>query len=396
MKNCVIVFTLLLLCTSAWGRIRINDVDYSAYKNGFGKIKVSFTGTLQGTPELRIDPKMIQIAVPGAEVWPKINKKAAVVGKSFDTELMAYQYNKNLVRVRAYLPYKVEGQKRNIHLNILDKNIELVFPKNITTSKTAQTQKVIKKKSVAAKKVKKPSLNNLDENYLDKLLASETSVGKKQQKPKENNTQLDAPLANFFTDENSDKKTVKDEVKTSLSGTLDTSKKSEKSINYLNYIGKFVALLGVVLLLFYGMVTLMKKGVLSKGKLGFLNNTKMVQVLSTTHIAPKRSIMLVQVHNQVFLVGNTENGLSQLGELNDVSGLLKTGEKEVAGNNFDTDLEDAGNVTNLEEKVKLKADQQTVVRQEKDPILALAGNTKEEVRFSDKIKEKVKGLKPLH
>jgi len=42
--------------------------------------------------------------------------------------------------------------------------------------------------------------------------------------------------------------------------------------------------LAVVLGLFYGVVQLLKEGVFSRGKLGFLNNTQMIQVLSTTYV----------------------------------------------------------------------------------------------------------------
>ena len=96
---------------------------------------------------------------------------------------------------------------------------------------------------------------------------------------------------------------MKDKVSMSMAAAKTPSKKDNFSL--MEYGGKFVAFLGLVLLLFYGLVTLMKKGFIKKGKLGFLNNAEQVSVLNQTFIGPKKSLMLVKAHNQVFLVSNT-------------------------------------------------------------------------------------------
>ncbi|MFN8369091.1 MAG: flagellar biosynthetic protein FliO [Bacteriovoracaceae bacterium] len=132
------------------------------------------------------------------------------------------------------------------------------------------------------------------------------------------------------------------------------------------------------------MVTLFKKGVVSRGKLGFLNSSKLVEVLSTTYIAPKKSMILVKAYNQVFLVGSTDNSLNLIAEVKDVPGLIKEGEKTITGNNFDTTVDDVDSLNDLESKVKLKQDNE---------IFESASDKKE--RFSDQIKRKVKGLRPL-
>src|SRR5690606_33110515 len=75
-----------------------------------------------------------------------------------------------------------------------------------------------------------------------------------------------------------------------------------------------------------------------KGKLGFLNSTKTVEVLSTTFVGPKRNVMLIRAHDQVFLVGSSENGLQLISEIKNPSGLMKEGERALAGDNFDTQL----------------------------------------------------------
>jgi flagellar biogenesis protein FliO len=125
----------------------------------------------------------------------------------------------------------------------------------------------------------------------------------------------------------------------------------------------------------------MKKGVLRKGKLGFLNNMNLVSVINTTHIGPKRNLVVVKVHNQVFLLGSSESGVNLISELNDFPGVLKDTERFISGDNFDEKL----NLADLQDKeVKLKEE--------------LSKNSKQREKkssFSDQIKEKVKSLKPL-
>ena len=165
---------------------------------------------------------------------------------------------------------------------------------------------------------------------------------------------------------------------------------------------------------FYGVLTLFKKGVIKKGKLGFLHSTKLVEVISTTHVAPKRTLMMVKAHKQVFLVSNTESGMQLISEIQDVTGLIKTGEEEVTGTNFDTNLYKA---SKKEREFKLKED--TVadnyslddmlnddnegVGEEKftnkNETAALKSiekaPVKDQVRFSDQIKTKLKHMKQI-
>ena len=94
-------------------------------------------------------------------------------------------------------------------------------------------------------------------------------------------------------------------------------------------------LVGAILLL----AKVSKKVMLGKNKLGFLNNSKIVEILNTTYIAPKRQLLLVKVHDQVMLLANSESGLSFISEVKDLSNLLKNAEAEVTGSNFDTGLD---------------------------------------------------------
>ena len=137
----------------------------------------------------------------------------------------------------------------------------------------------------------------------------------------------------------------------------------------------------------------MKKGFLKRGKLGFLNNADQISVLNQTYIAPKKSLMLIKAHNQVFLVSNTDHGIHPISEIKDAAGLLKDGEKTISGHNFDTKLSDADEDKSIETKVKLKDD---ITKSNQESSLSSYLNVKDKVKFSDQLKKKVKNLKPLH
>jgi len=160
------------------------------------------------------------------------------------------------------------------------------------------------------------------------------------------------------------------------------------NFSFAGYAGKFIAFLGVVLLFFYGVTQLIKKGVLSKGKLGFLNNSQLVSVLSTTYVAPKRAILMVKAHNQVFLVSSSESGMSFIAEVKDVPGLVKEGERAITGTNFDDSAAIAKDGTPRDELRVKENIYESVTIEEK-------GIQKDIVRFSDELKKKVKNLKSL-
>lgn len=374
MKKLVLLISFTLLVgTNAFAKSKVRSIEYKADRNEQGTLVIDLKGPLSETPELLVKDNMIQISVPDSFVWPKIEKKISVK-KDFDATVLAYQFNKETVRVRTMLPFSLKGKEAGVNVTLKDRQIIIGFPKGKTLRKVSQTKP---SKSVSA----------YDESYLEELLKNKKTM------QKEYGSEL-APAQNAA---NKAKTSVKeDQVNMALSAQDKKSESSSKSsFSVMSYVGKFVAFLGVVLLLFYGIVALMRKGVMKKGKLGFLNNQKMVEVLSTTYVAPKKSVMMVRAHNQVFLVGSSDAGLQPLGEISDVSGLLKDGEKKVAGNNFDTSLFDAG-TENKEFKLKDMSAAKTEETTDGNPSLAalLAENTIEEkVKLSDQIKNKVKNLK---
>ncbi|MCK5073991.1 MAG: FliO/MopB family protein [Bacteriovoracaceae bacterium] len=360
----VIMFTILMLLmfsTSALAGVKVKSINYNDAGRESGLVSILYSGKLNTTPELMIRNSIIQVSVPKAVVWPKIEKKISI-DKKLDTTILAYQFNKKMVRVRALLPFSMKGREGEVSLTVKGDRIDILFP----------TMK-------GSDRVKK-NVSRYDESYLEQLLKNKKAP----------------PRGIVKTEpEVKDVKDAKKEdvVKSSLSGIDKINNSVKKSFSMGKYVGKLVGFLALVLLLFYGIVHLMKKGVLKKGKLGFLNNMKPVNVLSTTYIGPKRSILTVKAHNQIFLIGSSEKGIHFLSEITDAAGFLKKGEEKVAGDNFDTNVEVA-----VEDDKPQKIKENINVSKEDVSGLSVflnsgAGNDKG--KLSDRIKSKVKGLKSL-
>lgn len=383
------------LSFSSYAGINVKDLSLATV-DGKGVVTIKYSGNLVDYPELRVNQNSIDIMIPNAKVKRTINKKLSFVTQAKHTRINAKQFKNNVARIKTIVPFTINKVSQKVSLVIQDNKILLSFPK----LKVESTY--IKTKKSTSRKVAKNEKNNdvkvtkdlLDEDYLNSLIDQEKSFVGKARKAK--NTKKDTVKTSqsaLVTNSNTTSKS-------NLTKVAPVAKKSivsggKDSFSLVEYGGKFVAFLFVVLLLFYGIVTLMKKGVIKKGRLGFLNNTDQVSVLSQTYIAPKKSLMLIKAHNQVFLVSNTDAGIHPISEINDVAGLIKNGEKIIAGDNFDDSLTTSNQDDGIETKVKIKEDiTQSISNSNKQSSLSEFMN-KDRVKFSDQIKKKVKGLKPL-
>ena len=381
----LIIFLLAFISSSSFAKIEIKDIAFKKNPKK-GTIIIEYSGELNNNfPELEIVGKAIQVSIPGAKVKKTIEKSVSFSSSMKDTMLRAYQTNTTTSKVKAMFPFNMEKRSAQVNISLKDKKIVLDFPRiKVKLAKKPQYGSIVKKKN----NVKKEFLN---EDYLNKLLTIDDKKSKKPVAKKEDKKEELEKAQKIF---NNLAKKNQDSVKTTLASPMRATENTPKSsISLMEYGGKFVAFLGVVLLLFYGVVTLMKKGFISKGKLGFLNNADQISVLSQTYIAPKKSLMLIKAHNQVFLVSNTDSGIHPISEIADAAGLIKDGEKSIAGHNFDTKLTLANDDDLNDEKIKIKED---ITKSNQASMLSSYENVKEKVSFSDQLKKKVKGLKPLH
>lgn len=361
-----VVLTLVLsfLFQNAFGATVLSDVAFNKSSKK-GIVTLKFNQKLLSTPELQVKKNTILIKIPRASINAPIVKKVNFsTANNLDTTITAVK-NNSAVEIKVKSPFNIEKKQADVFLKLEDNAIELSFPRVLIKAPAVAAVKKNTQKIESNEPVKKEYLN---EKYLDSLL----DIKKEDVQPQEKIIEQ------------------KTEKKGFLENKAETKKESDFSL--VGYAGKFVAFLGMVLLLFYGVVSLMKKGFIKKAKLGFLHNSDAVSVVSQTYIGPKKSLMLVKAHNQVFLVSNTDAGIHPISEIKDAAGLFKSEEKSLSGTNFDTNLNIADVDSELESRIQLKED---ITQSNRSSAMANYSDVKEKVTFSQQIKQKAKKLKQL-
>jgi flagellar biogenesis protein FliO len=394
--NKMFTFFVLALCLStvAFAGVKVTSVDLTTNgQNGY--VSISLEGRSNDLPDVKVYGKVIEVTLENADGFNAIFKNIR------GAQLSANSLNGKAV-VKAVLPYEISSDSVNVGFK--NSNIEVIFPRG-TTAKLNNTTNVVTPPSepkIAAEPKPKTSSTQLDvktelkvskeilnEDYLNKLMKEENT-------PK---TQEESAQAVVKQDEINVKQSAMAKVDTKIKATntnlVPKAAQSSDNFSFVGYAVKFMVFLGIVLGLFYGIVQVLKKGVFKRGKLGFLNNSQMIEVLSTTYIAPKRSLMIVKAHKQIFLVANSETGLTFLSEMTDTTGLMKEGEKFVTGTNFDLNLGNADVNSEAETLIKLKENimESTPFKEEKG--LSKIAVAKDIVKFSDELKKKAKKLKPI-
>lgn len=377
----LIVMILVSLSINADAGVKITSMDLQL-RGANGYIDINLDGRHQELPDLKVNGNIIQIILTGADQFNPIRQKVS------GAILSANTYN-NKVIATIELPYNVKAE--SVDVGWKNKNIQIVFPRGKAENKGSLAKNIpedLGKVAIPVKEIEKTesslSKENLNEDYLNKLVEEEKTK---------------STITKNSNEKSDDVKT--DDVRTQQSAfnkspesqKLSSSPESRDSFSLAGYAFKFFIFLALVLGLFYGVVQLLKKGLFNKGKLGFLNNSQMIQVLSTTYVGPKRSLMIVRAHKQIFLVANSESGIQFLSEMSDTAGLIKEGEKVVSGTNFDMNLETADVSTNESSfKIKENINESTPLPEEKG-IQSLSA--KDIVKFSDELKKKARKLKPI-
>lgn len=373
-----IVFALSLP-TVALSGVKVTSLDLTTNASS-GFVNITLDGRTNDLPDIKVTGRVIEVTLAKADGFASISK--TVKGAQLSADSVGGK-----AVIRAVMPYEIPAN--SVDVSFKNSTIEVVFPrakpvveKKVAADGTVLPPSEIKKAPVPELKVSKDALN---EDYLDKLMNDENAP-----KP--------TALAPAKADEVSVKQAALAQVETKLPPKNENVPKagaSSDNFSFAGYAAKFTIFLALVLGLFYGVVQLLKKGLFTKGKLGFLNSTKMIEVLSTTYIAPKRSLMIVKAHKQIFLVANSESGLTFLSEMTDTSGLLKEGEKFITGSNFDMNLVSEEDREEAEMLVKLKENIMESTPQKPSSGLSKIAVAKDIVKFSDELKKKAKKLKPI-
>lgn len=382
--------------------VNIKGVDLKSDKSTENRLKISVEGNLNDNPQMTINDKILQIVIPNSRVNAKIQRKFS------DTTVTAAQLDRSSVVIKAVLPYSLQGKESLVNITLKDGSVDVSFPRIATVAtKVSRSPAVLSAAAVKAIEANNAEAEKLDENYLSTLVSENEKLAAKNHPEAEGKKEVQADTANDGDRVNLTQAAVQ---KDAANPSFNKESAPKSNFSLTSYIGKFVAFLSLMVLGFYGVLTLFKKGIIKKGKLGFLHSTKLVEVLSTTHVAPKRTLMMVKAHKQVFLISSFEGGMQLISEINDVAGLIKTGEEEITGSNFDTNLYTAakkekefkikevtttGNYS-LDDMLNGDDDGVGVDKTETHALKSIEKKpVKDQVRFSDQIKTKLKHMKQI-
>jgi flagellar biogenesis protein FliO len=411
-KFAFVALILALVTGSTFAGVKVTALDLqTSGSNGY--INISLEGRSVELPDLKVYGSTIEIILSQAESFGNIFKNVK------GAQLSANVLNGKAI-IKATLPYNINAEA--VNLGWKNTSIEVVFPRGNATANTEKTvtkpvvtkpaapattpaaspvkvSKVEKRATVEEVTKKASSLTKeaLNEDYLNKLMNENTAAPKVEAK-------AEVPAAPAAPRENKDEIQVKQAAPAvtpikyaGVASKATNAAPKKDTFSFAGYAVKFTVFLAMVLGLFYGVVQFLKKGVFNRGKLGFLNNHQMIEVLSTTYVSPKKSLMIVKAHKQLFLVANSESGLQFLAEMKDTSGIIKEGEKAITGQNFDMSLFSAEGAEKTETapKFTIKEDitQSTPVAEE-TPLSKVAV-ARDIVKFSDELKKKARKLKPI-
>ncbi len=359
-------FTLVALCSVSFGAlagVKVSGLDLNIKDNN-GTFSIATEGRGSELPDLKVLGKTIEVTLSKADDFVAFSRRINGANLSADS-------TGGKALIRAILPYEVAED--SVTLGWKGNRIEITFPRGKINKVVAP------ERAVSLKEITPPTMDTkvtkevLNENYLNGLMKES------------------APKAVVKKDEITLTQSSAQQVQSASLG----KKSSSENFSFAGYAAKFTVFLAMVLGLFYGIVQLLKKGVFSRGKLGFLNNSQMIEVLSTTYVAPKRTLMVVRAHKQIFLVASSEAGLAFLSEMTDTTGLIKEGEKQITGSNFDMNLSDA-NTSEALDAFRLKEDIMESSPLPPEGGLAKLAMAKDDiVKFSDELKKKAKKLRPI-
>lgn len=416
MKTLTVLLMTFTSFTLFASEVSIKGADLGNIKATEAKLSIKHVGTLNDNPKIVVTDKILQVSIPNSTLGSKIYKKMN------GALITAVQIGEDMVNLRVALPYSLKGKEADVTITLKEGAIDVNFPRIEVAKKTAVSRApgIVEEPvaSTPATEAVNAEADKLDENYLSKLSKEQDKLAADKHPENQINAKSQAQA-----DTDRVSLTQASVAKGTQTTASQTQEEPKSRFSIASYVGKFVAFLAIMLAGFYGVLTLFKKGVIKKGKLGFLHSTKLVEVLSTTHVAPKRSLMMIKAHKQVFLISSSEGGMELISEIKDVAGLIKTGEEELTGSNFDTNLYEA-NRTEKQFKIKEETAYDSGNYSQDYPMDSLddmlndtvpAKNEKrqttssstnaaraiekspvvDQVRFSDQIKTKVKNLKQL-
>ncbi len=309
---CFVLFTIgpVFAAASLGGFNRLNDINAYNSKEGI-RFYINFTKPIENYSGPVFYEKSIQIDFPNAYLHP--SKRSFQIGDELIKEILAYQYKKDVVRVRFVLTRSQYDLDNNFTIDTKQKGVifSLKYPsdplsKLLETGAPAPAK--VKKPVAKAKPIKKMKAIKKAKASIKKTSSSEAYSG-------------GAPLPGSLLDS---VETTEPEQKTkkenSDSGKLEFTT-GENTPDLFSTGVKIYGTLFVVLALLFIIVYFVKnyffKGITA------LHGEKLVDVIATNHIGAKKAISLVEVAGELIVLGISNNHISMLTRIEDEETIKK-------------------------------------------------------------------------
>jgi flagellar protein FliO/FliZ len=305
-------------------------------------VRLEFKNPVDNWAEPVFYEKSVQLDFPGAFIQPA--KKSFAADSSMITKVFASQFDGETLRVRFHIKpgtddiknrFKLVSQGRFIIVRFDTAYVEPVMEEPVIASSKAAVEKS-QNIDVMGDKELEAFLSRASEKMKKQGKSLVPSVKKKEPSIKKVNTQSPeikvkragmgvaplvdqikkAALSNSDKDQedaasNKSKITTKDNTGFSLKDARPTGKSMEMIPSGMKMISMFALVLGLMFLIFFGF----KKYVLKNTAFG--GGNKLVNVLGTWFLGPKKNIALVEVAGEVLVLGMTQDNITLLSSIID-------------------------------------------------------------------------------
>jgi flagellar biosynthetic protein FliO len=300
-------------------------------------VRLEFKNPVENWAEPVFYEKSVQLDFPGAFIEPA--KKSFTADSSMVTKVFASQFDGETLRVRFHIKpgtddikkrFKLVSQGRFIIVRFNTDYVEPVIASAKAVSEKTQNTEVMGDKELAeflsraSEKMKRQ-----EEILAPAVKKKEPTIEKIKTQPSEIKFKRAgmgvAPLVDqikkaalYNSDEdkkdavpNKSKITTKDNKGFSLKDSRLKGKPMELIPSGLKMISMFAVVLGLMFLIFFGF----KKYVLKNTAFG--GGNKLVNVLGTWFLGPKKNIVLVEVAGEVLVLGMSQDSITLLSSITD-------------------------------------------------------------------------------
>ena len=302
-------------------------------------VRLEFKNPVENWAEPVFYEKSVQLDFPGAFIEPA--KKSFSADSSMVTKVFASQFDGETLRVRFHIKpgtddieerFKLVSQGRFIIVRFDTDYVESVIASSKEISKKTQNTDVMGDKELAnflsraSEKMKRQ-----EESLASAIKKGEPTIQEVETQSSEIKVKRAgmgvAPLVDqikkaALSNSDEDKKdvvlnksktkiTTKDNTSFSLKDSRPTGKPMEMIPSGMKMISMFAVVLGLMFLIFFGF----KKYVLKNTAFG--GGNKLVNVLGTWFLGPKKNIALVEVAGEILVLGMSQDNITLLSSIID-------------------------------------------------------------------------------